>query len=137
MYASLGNKSTNKAFSLVIHLIFCKITVFTLIYGAQNFYYFIPSNSWNKWVFEMNNHFNWLNWQILISFIFSHYNVSCLCFFTEYKHVKNRCNERKGSVRPCAVGWWHSKLYYLQQACHSNSIWTKYVCYSETKNLFF
>ena len=39
---------------------------------------FIPSNSWNKWVFEMNNHFNWPNWQILLSFL-SHTIMFLVC----------------------------------------------------------
>ena len=45
--------------------------------GTSNFNYLICSNSWNEWIFETNNRSNRSNRQVLLSFIFSCYNVSC------------------------------------------------------------
>ena len=49
-----------------------------LIIGTSNFNHLFRSNSRNKWIFEINNHFNRSNEQVLVSFIFTCYNVSCL-----------------------------------------------------------
>ena len=46
------------------------------IIGMPNCNYLIRSNSWNEWIFEINNHSNLLNGQVLLKFIFSCYNVS-------------------------------------------------------------
>ena len=51
-----------------------------LIIGTPNFNYLICSNSWNEWIFEINNHSNRSNEQVLLSFIFSCYNVSRLYY---------------------------------------------------------
>ena len=54
-------------------------TIFTLIYGMfwlLQRYYLICSNSRNKWIFEISNHSNHSNGQVLLSFFFSCYNVS-------------------------------------------------------------
>ena len=47
-----------------------------LIIEMPNFNYLIRFNSWNKWIFEINNHSNRSNRQVLLSFIFSCYSVS-------------------------------------------------------------
>ena len=47
-----------------------------LIIGTPNLNHLIRSNSWNEWIFEINNHSNRSNGQVLLSFIFSCYNVS-------------------------------------------------------------
>ena len=43
-----------------------------LIIGTLNFNYLIRSNSWNEWSFEI---YNRSNGQVLLSFIFSCYNI--------------------------------------------------------------
>ena len=80
MYASLGNKNTNKALSLVIHLI-CWVSKIT-VYVRSNYKILFPpihgkENFWNK------HHFNWLNWQILLS----HTIMSLVCA-TNFLHSK-------------------------------------------------
>ena len=47
-----------------------------LIIGTPNFNYLICSNSWNEQIFETNTLSNCSNRQVLLSFIFSCYNVS-------------------------------------------------------------
>ena len=58
-----------------------------VIIGMPNFNYLICSNSWNKWIFEINNHSNRSNGQVLLSFIFSCYNVSWLYYLPMEHYV--------------------------------------------------
>ena len=47
-----------------------------LIIRIPNFNYLIGSNSWNERIFEIDNHSNRSNGQVLLSLIFSCYTVS-------------------------------------------------------------
>ena len=46
------------------------------IYWKAKFNYLFHSKSWNEWYFEITNHSNRSNGQVLLSFNFSCYNVS-------------------------------------------------------------
>ena len=71
-----------------------------------NFNHLVHSNSWNEWIFEINNHSSCSNEQVLLSFIFSYYNVSRSCY--QLLSFKGALRSRESSI--C--------LEWVESGCH-------------------
>ena len=69
-------------------------------------FYLIHSNSWNKWIFEINNHSNHSNRQVLLSFIF--FAIMCLDRTTNSSH--GTLHTMESSIR---LEWVESAIAFI------------------------